>query len=818
MPAPIAPNLVLGDGMGAVFAPPWPLTGERRAKRGSHPVYLGVKKIFIGLACLAVLGLGAAAWWATASSAAGAGAMLLTTIALVVLAALAGLYVLRRLVIVLLDRRGKLKGRSLHRRMLGVFALVALFPALAVGLVGIVIFNRGIDGWFAARVVAAQSAGQQLAEGYLAEAARSLQAETMALASDPLWQLPPLFLNEQTVASLLRSQQAERNLTELVLTDEEGQPLASASTLVSPLPQAVLGHLQAMPASPSRLGRAEAFRQADGARLFAAVPLRSGYWLVAERALPPAMQQHLRQLQTTTTAYQMVANQRAAMQRNLTLLMVVLLLGSLALAIWAGARLASKLAGPITALVHGTNRVSAGDLTVRLTPRDDNELGVLTQAFNRMTQQLATNADLVERKNTELDARRRLNEAVLLGVSAGVVAVDEGGIVRIVNPSATALLGLQVGDKLARTSPELSEVLRAFHAHLYEAEVHQRKLIQSHTLKITVTHNGHEELRTLQVRLLPIGGELGKTGVAKIGVVLTFDDITPLVGAQRLAAWQDVARRLAHEIKNPLTPIQLSAARMKRKYLGSMPAADQPLFGQLADTIVNAAEDMRRMVNEFSDFARMPQAQKEPLELGKLVADIATLQGSREGIQVVMENLAPHAMVEADAGQLRRALTNLIENAANAINERDAESEGTNLPQGRVQVVVQIPQADKVALEIHDNGRGLPEDKEVGELFDPYVTTRKHGTGLGLAIVKKVMDEHGGTVRLARRNGGGTTATLTLPLAQAHALAATTAQPIATPSVAQQEKTDDHSAQAPDPRDSDRRRRGRRTDRARRDS
>lgn len=788
------PSMVLGEGMAELFSPPWPVAGDRRSKRGSHPIYQVLKRFFMVLAMLAMLALGAAAWWAAGNPTHTASAMLLSTIALVVLAGLVALYIMRRMVIVFLDRRGKLQGRNLRRRMLLVFTVVTIIPALTVGIVGIVIFNRGIDGWFTARIEASQAAGEQLAEGYLTATARSLQAETMALAADPLWQLPPLLLNEATVATLLRSQQAERDLAELVLTDDSGQTLASASGFPSPLPAQVLTYVQSAP-SP---GRPEAFRQADGARLFAAVPLRSGYWLVAERALPAAMQFHLKQLENASRDYRDVAESRAGMQRNLTMLMVLLLLGSLAIVSWAGARLSARLAGPITALVHATNRVSAGDLSVRLTPKDDDELGVLTQAFNRMTHQLATKADLVERKNTELDERRRLNEAVLLGVSAGVVAVDEAGIVRIVNPSATTLLGLNVGDKLARVSPELSEVLRNFHAHLYEAEVHQRRYIQSHTVKVLVKQadeaGEHEDSRTLQVRLLPIGGDIGKSGV-----VLTFDDITPLVGAQRLAAWQDVARRLAHEIKNPLTPIQLSAARMKRKYLATMPASDQPLFGQLADTIVNAAEDMRRMVNEFSDFARMPQAQKEPIVVATLVADSVALQSSREGVQVSLENLAPDATIEADAGQLRRALTNLLENATNAVLERSAESEGTNLPQGRVQVVVQMPQPDKVAIEIHDNGRGLPEGKEINELFDPYVTTRKNGTGLGLAIVKKVMDEHGGTVRLSRRNGGGTTATLQLPTLS-HA--ATTLVATAT----QKEKTNDNH-QTPDPRNSDRRRR-----------
>jgi two-component system nitrogen regulation sensor histidine kinase NtrY len=793
-PAPFegAEPLTFGDGVGAVYAAPWPVAGERRARRGSSPVYQSLKLLFLGLALLAVVLLGTAAVVVGWNSNLSGASYLAMTIALVILAGLAGIYVLRRLVVLVLDRRGRLKGGSLHRRILGVLTLVALLPALAVGTVGIVIFNQGVDDWFANTVLAAQEAGQQVAEGYVNETSRSLLAETSALAQEPLWQIPPLLLSEATAATLLRSQQTERGLDELTLTDETGQPLATASGLPGVLPHELLNFLQSSGALRGNPKFGETFRQANGGRVLAAVPLQGGRWLVAERSLPPSMQAHLENLQSATAAYQQLAADRSAVRRNLSLLMVVLLLGCVAVAIWAGQRLAKQLAGPITDLVHGTNRVSAGDLSVRLNPRDDDELGTLTQAFNRMTQQLATNADLVERKNEELDARRRLTEAVLLGVSAGVVAVDEAGVVRLANPSATNLLKIQTGDKLAKHSPELSEVLRAFHAQLYDAEVHQRKLIQSHTLKVAISES---ETKTLQVRLLPIGGELGKSGV-----VLTFDDITPLMGAQRLAAWQDVARRLAHEIKNPLTPIQLSAARMKRKFIEQIAKSDQPLFGQLADTVVNAAEEMRRMVNEFSDFARMPQAQRVALPLGPLVAEVVALQSSREGVKICLEDRTTGVQIEADSGQLQRVLTNLIENASNAVAER----EGTNLPQGRVEVVVQMPQADRVALEIHDNGRGLPEGKRVEELFDPYVTTRKNGTGLGLAIVKKVMDEHGGTVRLARRESGGTVATLTLPALAGSATQA--AQP--TKHSAKKDITDDHAPEAPDARNSHRRRRG----------
>ncbi len=790
MPEPIA----YGDGVGAVYAAPWPVAGERRAKRGSSQVYQVAKALYLvcallalGLLTLAVVG----GLWQPSLNAVG---YLSTTIALVIFAALAGIYVLRRLIILLLDRRGRLAGGTLHRRVLGVYVLVALFPALLVGVVGIVVFNQGIDDWFAGHVLAAQEAGTQVAEGYLNESSRTLMAETNALTQEALWQLPPLLLSEPTAVLLLQRQQHEHGLDELTLTDELGQPLATASGLPGLLPHELTTFIQSSGMVRGERLAAEVFRQANGGRLLAAVPLSGGRWLVAERSLPPAMQSHLERLRDATRAYAQLAQDRGIIRRNLSMVMLVLLLVCVAVAVWAGVKLARRLSVPITSLVHGTNRVSAGDLSVRLTPRDDDELGVLTQAFNRMTQQLAANADLVERKNEELDARRRLTEAVLLGVSAGVVAVDEAGVVRLANPRATELLKLQTSDKLARNAPELSEILRDFHAQLYEAEVYQRRYIQSHTLKITTPEG---ESRTLQLRLLPIGGELGRSGV-----VMTFDDITPLVGAQRLAAWQDVARRLAHEIKNPLTPIQLSAARMKRKFMVQIADVDQPLFGQLADTVVNAAEEMRRMVNEFSDFARMPQAQLVPIDLGKLVSDVVALQSSRDGVKVTLDNTAAIMPVAADSGQLQRVLTNLLENSANAVAER----EGTNLPQGHLEVVVQMSQDAMVNVEIHDNGRGLPEGKTVDELFDPYVTTRKNGTGLGLAIVKKVMDEHKGQIRLSRRAGGGTSAILSFPAV------------VEPPTRAMKATTDDNRPEAPNPRDPDRRRRGRRAHRTGGDS
>lgn len=762
----LGPTLPHDDTIAAV----WPVAGDRRrVKAGRHPMYNTLRLGFVALAVLAflaLLGVGAVSLhWPQIS---GPAYLALININ-IVLGGLLVLYVARRVVVMLLDRRGRLRGGRLHGRVLGIFAILAVLPALGVGGVSIYLLNQGIEGWFAAKVSAALEGGRQVAEGYLEESGRGLLGEVMVLSRDSLWQLPPLLLDHSTVAAWLRAQMSEKRLDELALVDNDGQVLATGSGFVgTTLSQDTLGILQ------SPLRAAQVFRTGDGNRLIAVAPIRNGWWLVGQRGLDSTMLARIAGTAAAYNDYGRLQEHRGQIRLVTTLFLLLLLGATVALAVWTAIRLANRIVQPVTMLVHGTNRVSAGDLSVRLEPRDDDELGVLTQAFNRMTLQLSANRDLLERKNRELDDRRRFMEAVLTGVTAGVVAVDDAGVIRVANQSAQVMLKVAPGDKLSRAVPELSEVVRELLRN-EGGPVFGQKVLQQREVKVTVAEG---DTRTLLVRLVPQAGhgEDHRMG----GVVLTFDDITPLIGAQRLAAWQDVARRLAHEIKNPLTPIQLSAERLKRRYLAKMPEEDKQLFGQLADTIVQQAEEMRRMTNEFSDFARMPQAVMQAENMVEVLDGVVTLQKSRGGIAFVTDFEEPLALVKADRGQLTRVFTNLIENACNAINERPqpevnqdnktggkgqrAEDGSTKLPQGEVRIVVRKTQPDILGVEIQDNGCGLPDSVAVEQLFDPYVTTRKSGTGLGLAIVKRVMDEHGGTVRLLRRKGGGTTVALTFPL------------------------------------------------------
>ncbi|MFZ2587861.1 MAG: ATP-binding protein, partial [Alphaproteobacteria bacterium] len=637
---------------------------------------------------------------------------------------------------------------KLHVRLLGIFSILAVAPAVLVVVLAVYLLNMGIESWFSAKVNRALEGSLQVSEAYLAESERGLVLELQALVQEPMVRDRPWLLDGTAMRDWLRGQMEQHRLDDLVLVDSEGAILNQGSALgVAGLNAEVLGFIKSPVASSNVMSHV------DEGRVVAVAPAGNGTWLVGQRWMNPAILARVNQTNEAFVEYENLLKERGRIRWIVSLMLGLMAAATLAGAVWIGIRLANKIVRPITALVHGTNRVSAGDLDVRLTPNDDDELGVLTQAFNRMTTQLGTQRELVERKNRELDERRKQMEAVLTGVTAAVLGVDAHGEVKNANRAAMAMLGAKVGMKLSKTSPELDAEWKVFVAN-------PRPLGQR-TVKLSAEEG---DTKTLLVRMVPNYVEGGKVG----SVVMTCDDITPLIGAQRLAAWRDVARRLAHEIKNPLTPIQLSAERLRRRYLDKLPEEDRELFAQLTATIVQQTEDMRKMTNEFSDFARMPTAVFQTENLVDLVEKAVVLQkGGRKGIDfdVTYAVKGRDADMECDRGQVNRVLVNVLENAVNAVEERPEPvtggPKGKKTDQGKVTLVVRKTQDDKLQVSVADNGKGLPPDVEVEKLFDPYVTTRKGGTGLGLAIVRKVMDEHDGTVRLLRRPEGGTLVELT---------------------------------------------------------
>ncbi|HEX2859659.1 MAG TPA: ATP-binding protein [Alphaproteobacteria bacterium] len=652
------------------------------------------------------------------------------------------LYIGRKVLVMFLDRRGRLAGGRLHIRLLAIFSFLAIVPAACVTLMAIYLLNQGVESWFSGKVTGALEGSLEAAQAYLDEHEHGLLLEVQGMGRDTVWR-DPLMLDPLSLRRWLAEQAAAKNLDMLAVLDSNGRQMATGGGFGSVnLPP------EAVAAMDSPLPSPFVMKANRAGQIVALVPVRGDLWLVGQQTVNPAVLARVDQTNAAYQEYFKLREERDKIRLLATLFLVMLGLGGLAGASWTGLRLANRIVQPVTALVQATNQVSAGEYDVRLTPRFDDELGVLTQAFNRMAQQLLHNRDLLERKNHELDERRRQMEAVLTGVTAGVLRVDERGLVVLANAGAERMLGLKKGLVLDKAVPPLGE--------LAANTVKFPRGLEEHELKVDVPGGGS---RMLQVRLVPQYVEGGKVG----GVVLTFDDITPLIGAQRLAAWRDVARRLAHEIKNPLTPIKLSAERLQRKYFTHIPEADQKLYKELTTTIINQAEDMRRMTNEFSEFARLPGAIKKDESLIEIVEEAVAVQRPKaSSIEFVVTNqLKPgEDNVVADRGQfVNRVLVNLLENATHAIEERT----GTSLPKGRIEVVVKKTQSDKVSVTVLDNGKGLPPEVEEEHLFDPYVTTRKGGTGLGLAMVRRVMDEHDGQARLRRRPEGGAAVELSLP-------------------------------------------------------
>ena len=652
------------------------------------------------------------------------------------------LYVGRHLILMFLERRGRLRRSRLPLRFLGVFTILAVLPTVLVSVYSLYMLNQGLESWFSNKVNRALEGSLQVAQAYLAEHEKSLLVETAALAKDPNLTDPTFLLDPLILREVLKYEQERRGLEELSLYDEQGL-LMGTGDAASPV--ATVNIRSFLPDGEVELNSVRAIYGASDQKLTVLASLQSGGWLLTSRSIHPSVLARIDETEEAYKEYYGLLKDREKLRFIFSLFLLLLVIGTLSGAIWVGLKLAGKIVRPVTELVHATNKVSAGDLEVRLTPHDDDEMGILTQSFNRMTQQLKQQRTLVEKKNKELDVRRKTMEALLTGVSAGVIAVGNDGIVRTANKSAREMLNLRTGQRLDKISQPLWGVLQEFLDN-------PRELWQQ---QLRVEENGSN--LTLLVRLVPQRAGVGKI----VAVVITFDDITPLLSAQKVAAWSDVARRLAHEIKNPLTPIQLSAERLKRKYLSRLDE-DQDLFQQLTETIIRQTEDMRGMLNEFSDFARMPTPVFEENNLLDIIDEVVLLEKTaHEDIEfeTKYEPEKEATYIICDRSHLNRVFTNVLENAINAIKEREKEV----VEKGCIKVVVKMSLNDTLSILVQDNGRGLSEDVEIDKLFDPYVTTRKKGTGLGLAIVRRVMDEHDGQVKLQRLKQGGTSVELVLP-------------------------------------------------------
>ncbi len=616
-------------------------------------------------------------------------------------------------------------GVRLHRRFVGLFALAAVLPAIVVALFFGLLVTRGVEDWFSSRVRTVVDNAATVARSYLRDQERQVDQNVGPMARDlnrP--DVVAMLKSRRLVYSALLSQAVEQDFSSIYVIDSAGRVLARAEA-----PGA--GPFMAPP--PATLQRAAAIgeletREPTDSDLFRAVYHLSGYpdaFLYVTRAMDQKILGQLRRSEDAVVAYRDAERGRARIQTIFALSYVSTALLVLVGAVWVGMAAATQISTPVARLVVAADRVAGGDLNARVEiDRDPAEIAVLSRAFNRMTNDLQNQQQALKAASEDALERRRFIETVLSGVSAGVIGLDGAGRISALNDRALSLLGLTgaspLGRSLAETTPELQSVAARAAEFGQDAETEVDIVRGAETHRLRVRASGRSD-----------------------GLVLTFDDITRLVAAQRNAAWRDVARRIAHEIKNPLTPIQLSAERIRKKYRGDI-THDLETFDRCTDTIIRQVGDIGRMVDEFSSFARMPAPKFAEDDAAELLRQAVFAQRvAYPDIAVDLEDPPFATGFVCDSRMVGQALTNILKNAGEAVTARKA-----NEPALQGRLIARLIVDDKATtFEVEDNGVGLPtRDRE--RLTEPYVTTREKGTGLGLAIVKRILEEHGGDLTL----------------------------------------------------------------------
>ena len=657
--------------------------------------------------------------------------------------------VLGRVVQLGMERRRGSAGSRLHIRLATLFSVVAVAPAIIVAVFSVLFLNLGIQSWFSERVRTALDESLAVAEAYLNEHRQIIRADALAMANDINRALPALRENPARFNAFLETQAALRALTEAMVFRPDGRIYGRTgltfSLLLEPVSYRIFekardGEVVILTSDTD--DRVRALTRVDG---FVDAFLFVGRF-VDSRAIG-----HMERTQKAVSEYKQLEGQRSGIQITFALIFGIVALLLLLASIWMGLTFATQLALPVSNLIAAAERVRSGDLAVRVDegPPDD-EIGGLSRAFNRMTGQLDSQRRELVEANRQLDTRRRFTESVLSGVTAGVIGLDSEGRIELPNRSALVLLSARTDDLIGR---RLADAVPEMAALLDEAMGRPARRAEA---QITVERGGRSLDLMVRISAERLAGELE-------GLVVTFDDITALVVAQRTAAWADVARRIAHEIKNPLTPIQLSAERIRRKYLKEI-TTDVDVFTACIDTIVRQVSDIGRMIDEFSSFSRMPAPVFKHEDTLDLVRQAVRLQEVAHPEIVFVED-APEGPINlrCDAQQVVQVLTNLLQNAAESIEGRDAPATGALAP-GRIAVTIEAT-GDQVTVVVEDNGRGLPIDLR-DRLVEPYVTTRLKGTGLGLAIVKKIMEDHSGELVLEDAPGEGARIRLVFPAAE----------------------------------------------------
>ena len=645
----------------------------------------------------------------------------------------------RRVAILLANRRKGLAGSQLHVRMVALFAGIAAVPTILVVVFASLLFQFGVQFWFSDRVKTVLDGSNQVAQAYVEENRQRVADDIVAMAIDMENYAQDFGLGTVSFGEGLRLQVAARNLSEAAIvgrnTAGKLTPIASSGIK----PGDVIARLNLIDLDKARVGAATVVAQGtDRVEAVVATSPAAERYIYVSRKVDPAVLARAEQAAQALGEYRALIERSRLMQLRFNLVLMGVSLLTLAVAIWFALWLANRLVAPIARLAEAAERVGAGDLDARVSVRGSpDEIGTLARAFNRMTSELKTQQRALIGANQQLDARRQFTEAVLSGVSAGVLSISSTGQIRAANRSAALLLE---SSESALTGQTLSDALPELATLLGEAQVTGAAAGQ-------VRFARGDDIQTLSVRIA------AESGTGGGGYVLTFDDISAQLADQRRAAWADVARRIAHEIKNPLTPIQLAAERLQRKF-GRQIADDAETFGVLTATIVRQVGDLRRMVDEFSDFARLPRPVFAAESLDTIIRDTLVLQEMAFPDIAFVITGATDAPLVCDRQQITRALTNIIKNAGESVQARIDRDRVDNIDGAKGEIVISLADArEAVTVTVTDNGIGLPVESR-DRLTEPYVTTRARGTGLGLAIVRKIIEEHGGVLTLGDAPGG----------------------------------------------------------------
>ncbi|MDT9597650.1 sensor histidine kinase [Sphingosinicella rhizophila] len=627
--------------------------------------------------------------------------------------------------------RSPIGGRGrLHLRLVALFSVIASVPTLLVVIFASLLFQSGVQFWFSDRARIVLENADNVAQVYAAEQKERITRDTIAMSGDVVADVNEFGIDSPRFAEALFKQVVVRDLTEAALisvnNSGERQLLAQVNFDDRPLdkrvPTAVLRSL--------RGGEPRVVTDA-GDRVEAVVRLdpQAEVYLYASRTVNPAALKQIAEGRSAASDYQRTLTRSRTLQLRFNALLLLVSLLIVATSIWIALALADKLVRPVGQLVNAARRVTAGDLSARVPrSRENDEVATLANAFNRMTGRLEEQTGALVSANAQLDNRRAFIEAVLSGVTAGIISLDWDRTVRLINSSAEGLLKTSkdqaIGQKLAALAPELDRQL------------------DSEEREDIIQFASAGEPRTLAVKRVKVEG----------GHVLTFDDITEQLLDQRRAAWSDVARRIAHEIKNPLTPIQLAAERLQRRYSREI-TSDPATFERLTDTIIRQVGDLRRMVDEFSSFARMPKPVFREEDMAEIARQALFLhEVAHPEIGFRLDAPEPSPTLVCDRRQLGQALTNIVKNGVEAIQHKRESGDGAET---KDEVALVIQERDgQLVVEVTDTGPGLPVER--GRLTEPYMTTRAKGTGLGLAIVKKIVEEHFGSIEFEDNPAGGT--------------------------------------------------------------